>query len=64
MPKHAVFLLAASLLALSGCATPEDLRHIDDVACTSYGFQHGTPEFAKCLQYRNFARQDGYLSST
>ena len=64
MPKRVAFILAASLMALSGCATPEDLRHIDDVACTSYGFQHGTPEFAKCLQYRNLARQDGYLSST
>jgi len=64
MPKRLVFILPATLLALGGCATPEDLRHIDDVACTSYGFQHDTPEFAKCLQRRNLARQDGYLSST
>ena len=64
MPKRVAFLFAVSLLALSGCATPEDLRHFDDVACTSYGFQHGTPAFAKCLQYRNLTRQDGYLSST
>jgi hypothetical protein len=64
MPNRVAFLLVASLLTLGGCATPEDLRHIDDIACTSYGFQHGTPEFAKCLQHRNLARQDGYLSST
>ena len=64
MPKRVAFVLSASLMALGGCATPEDLRHMDDVACTSYGFQRGTPEFAKCLQRRSLARQDGYLSST
>ena len=64
MPKRLAFVLAVALMALTGCATPEDLRHMDEVACTSYGFQHGTPAFATCLKRRNLARQYGYLSST
>ena len=55
-------VLAVSLLALAGCATPEQLRQRDEAACASYGFQRGTTEFAACLQRESLARRYGYYS--
>ena len=53
-----VFLgLGALLLSLPGCVSPEQLRAQDEAACTGYGFQPATPEFAACLQQENLARR-------
>jgi hypothetical protein len=59
-PKRAALLLAASWLALAGCATEEELRKRDEAICISYGFQRGTIEFSNCLQRENIARRFGY----
>ena len=54
------FVLAVSLMALTGCATQEELRKRDEAACISYGFQQGTAEFSNCLQREAIARRYGY----
>jgi hypothetical protein len=56
--KRTVLLLAA--VALTGCATAEDIRKSDEAKCTSYGFRRDTPEFASCVQQENIARRYGY----
>jgi hypothetical protein len=53
-------LLATSWIALTGCATEEELRKRDEAMCISYGFQQGTTEFASCLQRESVARRYGY----
>lgn len=45
-----------ALLALAGCASPEQLRAQDEAACSSYGFRPGTDDFAACLQREDLAR--------
>ena len=54
------FVLAVSLMALTGCATQEELRKRDEAACISYGFQQGTAEFSNRLQREAIARRYGY----
>jgi hypothetical protein len=49
-------LLVLGLVSLAACASPEELRARDEAACTSYGFQPGTPDFNRCLQQENLAR--------
>ena len=49
--------LALMLAGLAACASPEEIRAGDDAACSSYGFQPNTPEFAACLQRQTLARQ-------
>jgi len=46
-----IFLTAACMFALSGCASisPEDRRAADAARCKSYGFKNGSSEFARCL---------------
>ncbi|HWI27709.1 MAG TPA: hypothetical protein VN668_12120 [Stellaceae bacterium] len=56
-------LVAALLLGLSGCVTPEELRQQDEAACSSYGFHPGTSDFAACLQRENLARRYGGWSA-
>ncbi len=46
------------VIALAGCATPDELRQRDAAACESYGFQPGTPDFAACLQREELARRN------
>ncbi|HUK60111.1 MAG TPA: hypothetical protein VLV50_12845 [Stellaceae bacterium] len=57
-PAHVIVMLVASAVALSGCATPEEVRQRDEAACSSYGFQPGTPDFAACLQREDLARRN------
>jgi hypothetical protein len=59
MAKSAALVLAFSAIALGGCATAQDIRQRDEAACTSYGFQPGTAEFASCLQRESIARRYG-----
>lgn len=56
-------LVAALLLGLSGCITPEELRQQDEAACSSYGFHPGTADFAACLQRENLSRRYGGWSA-
>ena len=51
-----ISLCFAAFLALTNCASPEQLRAQDEAACSSYGFRPGTPDFAACLQRENLAR--------
>jgi hypothetical protein len=44
------------LLGPVGCVSREELRAHDAAACTSYGFQQGTGEFAACIQRENLSR--------
>jgi hypothetical protein len=48
--------LALSLICLCACVSPAELRARDEAACASYGFQPGTPDFFRCLQQENLAR--------
>ena len=50
-------LPAFVLLGLAGCVSPEELRQQDEVACASYGFAPGTPDFAGCVQREDWARR-------
>jgi len=61
-PKPLTLVLVASLLALTGCVTQEQLRQRDEAECASYGFQRGTTEFATCLQRESLARRYSYNS--
>jgi hypothetical protein len=59
-PVSAGLVRAAALLlvaVLGGCVSAEELRARDEAACTSYGFQAGTPDFASCLQRESLARR-------
>jgi hypothetical protein len=58
--RGAVLVIAASQALLAGCATEAELRQRDEAACTGYGFQRGTTEFAACLQRERLARTYGY----
>jgi hypothetical protein len=49
--------LTLMLAGLTACASPEEIRAADEAACSSYGFQPSTPEFAACLQRESLARQ-------
>ncbi len=51
--------LALGLLWLCACASAAELRARDEAACASYGFQPGTPDFGRCLQQENLARNYG-----
>lgn len=56
--KHTALAILLVLTAgLAGCASPEQLRAADEAACTSFGFQQGTPDFANCLQRESLARR-------
>jgi hypothetical protein len=50
----ALVALGASLLA--GCATPVDPMAEDKAACTAYGLNFGTPEFAQCMMMKDAQR--------
>jgi hypothetical protein len=49
--------LAIMLAGLTACASPEEIRAGDEAACSSYGFQPNTPDFAACLQRQSLARE-------
>jgi hypothetical protein len=53
----AFVLLAAALLALSACMSPQEVRAMDEATCRGYGFHDGTTEFATCLQREQLARE-------
>jgi hypothetical protein len=55
MIRAAISIAVLSLLF--GCVSPEEMRQADIAACTSYGFQPATPDFAGCLQRENLARR-------
>jgi hypothetical protein len=55
----ALALLGLALTGLCACASPEELRAQDEAACSGYGFQPGTPQFAECLQRESLARNYG-----
>jgi hypothetical protein len=55
----AVTLLGLALVGLCSCASPQELRAQDEAACTGYGFQPGTLQFAECLQRESLARNYG-----
>ena len=61
MPSGLAGALSCGLtvLALAGCAASQAPRQADEAACTSYGFQVGTPQFAACLQREELARRCG-----
>ena len=44
-------------LALSGCASPQQLAAADNAQCVNYGFQPGTEGYAGCRQRLDMARQ-------
>lgn len=48
-----------TLLTLAGCAPSQAPRQEDEAACTSHGFQVGTPQFAACLEREKLARRCG-----
>ena len=50
-------LFGTILAGLTACISAEQLRAEDEAACAGYGFQHGTPEFAGCLQQESLARR-------
>ncbi len=54
---RSVALLPGWSLVIFGCTSPEELRQRDEAACTSYGFQPGTPELSACLQREAAARR-------
>jgi hypothetical protein len=45
------------LLSLTGCVSEAELHQRDQGQCSTYGFQPGTTEFARCMQQENLARQ-------
>jgi hypothetical protein len=49
--------LTLMLAGLTTCASPEEIRAADEAACSSYGFQPNTPDFAACLRRLSLARQ-------
>ncbi|WP_139165746.1 hypothetical protein [Chromobacterium amazonense] len=50
-------------LALTACASPQELREMDQNACTGFGFQPGTDGFAKCMMRQSEKRvQDNRAS--
>ena len=53
MLKASLLLAAATVAAVSGCTTPEQMQQAQadkaKVACQSYGFEEGTPNFAQCV---------------
>jgi hypothetical protein len=48
-----------TLLTLAGCTASQASRQADEAACTGYGFEAGTPQFAACLQREELARRCG-----
>jgi hypothetical protein len=54
------FLALAISAMLTGCATEEELRRMDEATCTSYGFERGTVDFSNCLQRESLGRRHGY----
>ncbi len=50
-------LCGAALFALSACESAAQLHADDEAACTGYGFQAGTPDFAQCMQRQSLARE-------
>jgi hypothetical protein len=57
--RNAILRLGAFavILGLTACASPEEIRAADEAACSGYGFQPNTPDFAACLQRESQARQ-------
>jgi len=48
---------ALAFASLAACVSPGELRHEDEAACLSFGFQPGTNDFAACLQRESLARR-------
>ena len=44
-------------LALTSCASLEELRREDEATCAGFGFHPGTDAFASCLQKESLARR-------
>ena len=44
-------------IALTACASPEQVRAEDEGRCRSYGFQTGTEAFAQCMQREDLTRR-------
>jgi len=58
--RIALKILAGLMLTgLLACASPEELHGEDEAACAGYGFQHGTADFANCMQRESLARRYG-----
>ena len=53
----AVAVSALAFISLGGCVSPEELRAQDMAACSSYGFQPNTPDFAACMQRESLVRR-------
>lgn len=52
-----VLSLLAITLLLSSCQTAEEIRAADEARCSSYGFRHGTENFANCLMNQDLSRR-------
>ncbi|MGV1790785.1 hypothetical protein [Rhizobium sp. A37_96] len=52
-----VLSLLAITLMLSSCQTAEEIRAADEARCSSYGFRHGTENFANCLMNQDLSRR-------
>ena len=59
MPSGLALSCGLTLLTLAGCAASQAPRQADEAACTSHGFQAGTPQFAACLEREELARRCG-----
>ncbi len=61
MPSRLAVALNCGLtvLTLAGCTAWQASRQTDEAACTGYGFEAGTPQFAACLQREELARRCG-----
>jgi hypothetical protein len=58
--KVALKILAGLMVTgLLACASLEELRSEDEASCAGYGFQHGTADFANCMQRESLARRYG-----
>ncbi|MGD1827165.1 Lipoprotein [Chromobacterium violaceum] len=53
-------LIAAAIGApiLTACASPEEIRAMDQQTCANYGFKPGTDTFANCMMKRSDKRAD------
>ncbi|AUH51067.1 hypothetical protein CXB49_09705 [Chromobacterium sp. ATCC 53434] len=49
--------IAISVPTLTSCASPEEIRAMDQGACTGYGFQPGTDNYANCMMKQADKRQ-------
>ncbi|WP_434627911.1 hypothetical protein [Chromobacterium sp. CV08] len=56
--KPLPLLIAAAIgaAALTACASPEEIRAMDQRTCTGYGFQPGTDNYANCMMKQSDKR--------